>query len=49
MAQVFPHGAILEVQDDAKGTFKVNRQRLKHCFGSGLDRNKTTITLAGLS
>ncbi|XP_022841909.1 uncharacterized protein LOC111365593 [Olea europaea var. sylvestris] len=39
ITQVFPHGAI-EITHDSKGTFKVNRQCLKHYWGGDFSKDK---------
>ncbi|XP_024017246.1 uncharacterized protein LOC112090346 [Morus notabilis] len=44
VVRVFPYG-VVEVTHDAKGTFKVNGQRLKPYINGGFDQKKTTILL----
>ena len=45
ISSVFPHGAV-ELQDDPSGRkFLVNGQRIKHYWGSPVERSKSSITL----
>ncbi|XP_024024981.1 uncharacterized protein LOC112092631 [Morus notabilis] len=44
VVRVFPYGAV-EVTHNAKGTFKVNGQRLKQYINGGFDQKKTNILL----
>ena len=45
MTQVFPHGGA-EIMHSEKGTFKVNTQRLKPCFGGEFHTSKQAIPLS---
>ena len=44
ITQVFPYGSV-ELTHPEKGTFKVNRQRVKPYFEGQLEKYKSTTTL----
>ena len=44
ITQVFPYGAI-EIEDEKKGKFKVNGQRLKLYYGGDYNTNKVSMNL----
>ena len=43
--QAYPHGAVEIAEGNSRRTFKVNGQRLKHYWGDGFSRQKTSISL----
>ena len=44
ITQVFPYGAI-EIEDENKGRFKINGQRLKHYYGGDYNTDKVSVEL----
>ena len=45
VVKVYPHGAADILEEKSGREFKVNGQRLKHYWGAGVDRSRTSITL----
>ena len=45
MTQVFPHGGV-EIMHPKKGTFKVNTQWLKLCFGGEFHASQQAVHLS---